>query len=1203
MKRKVCLLMALFFAFSLFHMLPARAEEEQVQVESLVVEDVTLEFGWENDGESSLEPTQLTLTLSDGGEFSGTFSEVNTSLSEEEYDIQLSLNLPDADYSEIGEHTAIVEVYSSTSEEALFEQEYTITVLSPIERVEIEPLHVYAGTVFGLEPEQMTVTMSDGAVFSGDLWEVRDNVWNHCNIEIGCNVSPQEDPTPSTWEVGTHTAILQAGNKKWDYEIIVDPYPIVGIQLNLNPVVVTEGVNLYEGYDDEYGYYQYYDLPYDSVTVKLADGREITRSSIHDVNVVLEDEGVSIEYPDITGPQLDYYKENGHPWTTGNYSVNLVSGPFQAYWEVVVNPFPVKAVTAEPVTVFEGDTYENSYYDGDKEIKFDFYYCDPSQVTVTMTDGEEIKGYPWEVRDQLWDRYDLGLSPDIWSPQVEYHKANGKSWEAGTYQAFLIVGPVKGAYDVIVKPHPVKSITAEPVYRLDVDAYEDTYYDEDEGKYVQYLRYSTEPHQVIVTTVDGDTFEGYIGDVHRQLRNKYGDGINLHISDSQVKDHKATGKSWGVGTHKALIYSGATKAEYDVIIVENPIVSVTAEKVLVVDGTQRETYHYDYDTGEELTYQVFDNIYPQKWVVTMKDGTVFTGDENYVSRKIRENYDIFNEIGLYSSAYPDNAQWEAYKAGKPWTQGGSYKVELYIGNVKGEYEVQVVGIEKVEVAPITRLKGSEGNYPYYDEESGDYLGTYPHFDTTPDTLSVIFTDGTELSGNYSVVSRRLSEEYNVYPRVSDTQKEDHIAGNTWDVGKHEAKLHLLDKTVPFDVIITGLEKLDAKPVTLMEGTQGTGTYYDRTEGKYKEFPQYPAKPRQITIDLADGRALTGNFEEIQEQLSNEFKIDSYQTDDQAEDFRNGNPWKAGKYKGRIGLYLNNFEEVLYDILIVPFAIKSIDVEPITWKEGEQKEASYYDMASGSNKTYPAYDTTPQKVKVNLTDGKVLEGTLAEVDKALYDMFGINLVLRDSQKDDYLSGNAWGAGTHGAFVSIGSVVGKYDVIVEAKPTEPSEEPGESSEQPGESSEQPGESSEQPGESSEKPAESSEKPAESSEKPAESSEKPAESSEQPGESSEKPAESSEKPAESSEKPAESSEQPGEAATEAPVATEPAAPATEAPVATEPAKEAPVATEPAAPAAQPATVQPSVPDTGDTASLGLWVMTLVGSLGGALFIKKRK
>ena len=219
--------------------------------------------------------------------------------------------------------------------------------------------------------------------------------------------------------------------------------------------------------------------------------------------------------------------------------------------------------------------------------------------------------------------------------QVEDDQTYTNQWKAGgTYTVTVTMLGFTNTFTVTMLANPILSVTATPVTIIEntaggweVDEYWDDelgWCDTPEYYHYGYSAYRT-PKVEIVTT--GAT---YYLDPREDGFEWEGISYEIELWSEQSYDDQ-----WTVGKNKVYGEVAGTEFQYDATVIESPIKSVVANPVKLCEkgyGYWDTDEYYD-DVKEEWVNSSEYFRYYTPWAsltVTLKDGTVFTVDENNI---------------------------------------------------------------------------------------------------------------------------------------------------------------------------------------------------------------------------------------------------------------------------------------------------------------------------------------------------------------------------------------------------------------------------------------------------------------------------------------------------------------------------------------------------------------------------------------------
>ncbi len=255
------------------------------------------------------------------------------------------------------------------------------------------------------------------------------------------------------------------------------------------------------------------------------------------------------------------------------------------------------------------------------------------------------------------------------------------------YATITITG-VETSFQVNIIASPVENVIVPTVTLIEgADGSDWGVYDENGDRIGGFFRYSVVPEQITIECTDGNIYSGSIWQLQNEL------GITIGYSDSQGAENE-----WGVGRHSACITVDRRTFEYDVVIAESPIQSVSVDRITLIEGIDG---YYD---GDSFVYSLPDNF---EFAVTLKDGTVLTSQENHFGTS-------YIEIGNKSYAIDLSGLYNADQS--DWKAGNTYQVTaklcgkpcvIYVRIVKNEYSSLTIRDEGDLYLVFTKKDGTE----------------------------------------------------------------------------------------------------------------------------------------------------------------------------------------------------------------------------------------------------------------------------------------------------------------------------------------------------------------------------------------------------------------------------------------------------------------------------------------------------------------
>ena len=281
---------------------------------------------------------------------------------------------------------------------------------------------------------------------------------------------------------------------------------------------------------------------------------------------------------------------------------------------------------------------------------------------------------------------------------------------------------------------------------------------DDDLEYEHYYFYP----KVEIKFEDGRTVSANSGSHEiSNLENELGKKIHFY-------DNQSFARQWGYGEHTVLAYFMGVTTEFTVTVLENPIKNIKVEPIDLIENFDGYMDgHYDQELGEFVYNSWFRyNAVPKKLAVNFKDGSIISGTWNEVVEQI-ENYEIKQRLETQSGAISGYDSDQSFE--DQWAPG-EHRGYLYLLGVRGDYTVNVIGIESIEVDDISILENTHGlqenEYYYYN----DFVPSF----------KVKLTNGEILSsenGQVKITDNYFSLHYN-----SNVQHENHwLAGNTYEI--------------------------------------------------------------------------------------------------------------------------------------------------------------------------------------------------------------------------------------------------------------------------------------------------------------------------------------------------------------------------------------------------------------------------------------
>lgn len=627
----------------------------------------------------------------------------------------------------IGDYTVIYEI-------AGFSGTYTATVVkNPIvsmtndpEKVEIyegiknerdgywdeeaqEWIPDYKWYAYDTYPHNMTVKTDDGdSIENADWWDCRQWLEEKYNLSFSDGADGDTQSPSHEWTVGDYPITFRLGPATMNYTISIVENPVQSVS--------AVGFKRLEGDTDTRD--RYWDEEKQEDIFEDWEAYGTWPESIRVVTKAGTFEGdpndVRRELAEALGKTEDEINREGfgdenddqsptNPWGVGVHHQRFsVCGIYADYdMEIVANP--VKSVSVEDKTVFQGDTYTESGYWGPEgewiEKEWQRYDTWPSKITVEMNGGDTIEGEPNQVYDQVREIIGFGFNfGDRNDGQDPDHP-----WGLGDHEVQFVFAGRWTTYNVEMVDDPIESVTVnKDVYLTEGDTYTSDGYRNDKGEWieVQTDRYGYMPYDITVTVkkealVKGTqtTFTGDTWEVRAKVAEALGiseDNIRVEIYDDQTPDNV-----WEPGEHDSVFSFAGKTSGFKVIIVPFPIAKVSVDKSLIIDKDAPKAdldKYIDFETGRETylenTFKGYDPAVDEI-TVTFKNGVKKTGGVLALQEEVMnimaeesglpEECVFFPVYGI-TDQRPD-AGWEP----------GYHMARFNFGPVNADYSVIILG--------------------------------------------------------------------------------------------------------------------------------------------------------------------------------------------------------------------------------------------------------------------------------------------------------------------------------------------------------------------------------------------------------------------------------------------------------------------------------------------------------------------------------
>lgn len=273
-------------------------------------------------------------------------------------------------------------------------------------------------------PSKVTVTLENGKTITDSLSALED--YFNESAEISDSQSA-ENP----WKTGAYTVQFTFMGYSGEYAVEVVDNPVEKITV--------ENIELCYLGDGDYSY--------DSMGQK---GNFYYRSEPKEMTVYFKDgtskSGTAQSFGKLTGYNVSVFdNQNEKPWGIGRHKCSVEYLGVKADYYVTVKESPVRSISVDEVTVYEGiDGHWGDYYGDDAHDSNTFYYdAKPEKVTVYYKDGTAFTGSTEEIKQETG--YTVVFDTD-------------KAWSYGRQVAKATYLGASVNYYVQVKVNPIKAV-------------------------------------------------------------------------------------------------------------------------------------------------------------------------------------------------------------------------------------------------------------------------------------------------------------------------------------------------------------------------------------------------------------------------------------------------------------------------------------------------------------------------------------------------------------------------------------------------------------------------------------------------------------------------------------------------------------------------------------------------------------------------
>ncbi len=394
---------------------------------------------------------------------------------------------------------------------------------------------------------EYTVTFEDGTVITnhGPDFSYEGHTFR---------ISVTDNQDTDHWLPGrTYSVNLEIGDISGTFNVSITESPIS--EIIFDPIQLYENSNGY--FQNDFmtgGYFYHYSYYPSSFTVKLKDG------------TVLESNGSGIYYND------QYYHlaytdtQWQEHWTVGNeYKVAASILGFSTEFTVSIEEAPIKNIAMQNTSVIAGTHLSNSYYS-----------FEAPPLTVTLKDNQMVTVNPYKSYSgndlECYECYidDIAYTLSINAKEMQ----QDKPWEEGnTYTVTASIASVSTTFDVSIVKNPVVEVIVEDVYLYENTGGIDV--EDENGRFFLYDKH-LQPTEYSFKLADGtilkaEEFMDY------SYNNPYYVVIDhqfyelTDVTDEQDINH------WNVGVHSATASFLDVTCDFNVTILENPIVDVKVD--------------------------------------------------------------------------------------------------------------------------------------------------------------------------------------------------------------------------------------------------------------------------------------------------------------------------------------------------------------------------------------------------------------------------------------------------------------------------------------------------------------------------------------------------------------------------------------------------------------------------------------------------
>lgn len=654
----------------------------------------------------------------------------------------------------------------------------------------------------------------------------------------------------------------------------------------------------------------------------------------------------------------------------------------------------VISMAVEPITRYDTDREStNSYYDGYRWVYTDEPWqqinCWPDQakVTLSLLVGDNVFIFDDSFDQVQTDLANAGLPSSFYWSSDETPTA---LWTPDNHIATLHYCNQSANYPVYVLPNPIASVSVSPMERYIFDRTREGYYDEN-GNYVEGMgRVYCGLRDEIVTLNFQDPERESVSGTIEELATALGEPLNWDWETEET----AT-EPWEAGPHTARITINGRSCDVDVTVLPDPIVSVSAEPVSVIE-TMRTNELYDSQNGWTRSDFARVNAVPETiTVITTDEDKTYTGSYDGFSAWMSEQFDLWPSYGWYS-AESEDAPWTASE--EPYTATFCVGTGDYAHTADYSVTVEENPIASVVISPMTRyeIDRCQTVTELTDGDGDFYYETWDCVNCEPDgreTMTVTFrdTEREALQGPANEVLATLAEQYEVIWETDETP------GARWSEGEYSAAVIIEGGRWVYPVTVLGIPVtgMDIPTVTRLIGgsTVHEDGYYqyvgdDENGTQHYEWVKCDFDRLDVRLEneqlslIADGKTYTGTLDEILDALeedygfsfrdcisweSSETPLEPWDTPDG--DGEENSERRGTLYFGKKGWpYRKGFE---YGVRLVGSPVAAITADDVNRSVNSLSAWKDYEDEDGNTQTPDEYwriRAIPDSITVTLADG-------------------------------------------------------------------------------------------------------------------------------------------------------------------------------------------------------------------------------------------